>query len=126
VALLPGPPAAGHEAQQQGGGGSQLRYQPAVALGFAVVAGGGGLLLHPLAQALLQVGQRLVGGGGRGLLQAGQDVGAAWAGQRVRLYAVLGSRGQRARRVLAQQARGQVRTGRGSSVQQRVDGQHRG
>jgi hypothetical protein len=87
---------------------------------------GGGGLLHALAQALLQLGQGLVGGGGRRLEQAGQDIGATRAGQGVRLYAVLGSRGQRARRVLAQQCHRQVRAGRGSSVQQRVDGQHRG
>jgi hypothetical protein len=82
------------------------------------------LLLHPLAQALLKLGQRLVGSGGRGLLQAGQNIGAAGAGQRVGLYAVLAGRGQRARRILAQQAHGQVRAGRGSGVQQRVGGQH--
>lgn len=122
--LLPRPPAASHEAQQQGGGGGQLRRQPAVAPGRGRLSGWGGRLLYPLAQALLELGQGLVGGGGRRLEQARQHVGAAGAGQGVRLHAVLGRRGQRARRILAQQRHGQVRAGRGSSVQQRVGRQH--
>jgi hypothetical protein len=122
--LLPGPPAGRYQAQDEGGGRRQLRGQPGVAAGGRHQLPGRGHLLHPLAQALLELGQGLVGGAGRRLEQARQDVGAARAGQGVRLHAVLGRRGQRARRILAQQCHGQVRAGRGGSVQQRVGGQH--
>jgi len=115
--LLPRPPATGQQPEQQCCRRGQLRRQPMVALGPLGQPRRGGLLLHALAQPLLQLAQRLVGGSGRGLQEALQYVGAAGASQGVGLYAVLGRRGQRARRILAQQCHWQVRAGRGSGVQ---------
>jgi hypothetical protein len=70
VALLPGPPAASYQTKEQGRRRGQLQSHEARPAAGAGSGQRGRRWLHAAAQALLQLGQGLVGGGGRGLQQA--------------------------------------------------------